>query len=174
MGQHDYDVVVIGGGMGGLSAAGFLTKSGIKTLLVEKLPFLGGRGSSLEYKGYQISTGAGAFGLGIEENIYRPLGASFKVRVPKTNSVYWINNQWRDLPEKGKLRAAMTIAAGEEDANNVMKIIRMLFFNMFLPLTIRIYKDSEKFDGNGFVLWVVRSLCQLQFSGSAVFAFVGC
>jgi len=124
MGQYDYDVVVIGGGMGGLSAAGFLTKSGIKTLLVEKLPFLGGRGSSLEYKGYQISTGAGAFGLGIEENIYRPLGASFKVRVPKTNSVYWINNQWHDLPEKGKLRAAMAIAAGEEDANNVMKIIR--------------------------------------------------
>ena len=124
MGRNDFDAVVIGGGMGGLSAAGFLTKAGIKTLLVEKLPFLGGRGSSLEYKGFQISTGAGAFGLGIEEDIYKPLGATFKVRVPKPNSVYWVNNQWHDLPEKGKLHAAIKIAAGEEAANNIMKAIK--------------------------------------------------
>lgn len=96
MAHDDYDVVVIGGGMGGLSAAGFLAKAGIKTLLVEKLPFLGGRATSMEYKGYQISTGAGAFGLGIDENIYRPLDAPFKVRVPNPNSVYWINNAWHD------------------------------------------------------------------------------
>ena len=96
MAHDDYDVVVIGGGMGGLSAAGFLAKAGIKTLLVEKLPFLGGRATSMEYKGYQISTGAGAFGLGIDENIYMPLDAPFKVRVPNPNSVYWINNSWHD------------------------------------------------------------------------------
>jgi phytoene dehydrogenase-like protein len=123
MAHYDYDVLVIGGGMGGLSATGFLTKAGIKTLLVEKLPFLGGRGSSLEYKGFQISTGAGAFGLGIEEDIYKPLGAAFKVRVPNPNTIYWINNEWHYVPEKGKLRSAMTIAGSAEEADNVMRAI---------------------------------------------------
>jgi len=124
MHHYDYDVVIVGSGMGGLGAAGFLTKAGIKTLVVEKLPFLGGRATSLEYKGYQISTGAGAFGLGIDDDIYKPLGATLRVRIPKTNSVYFINNEWHDVPEKGKLRAAITIAAGEEDANNAIKAIK--------------------------------------------------
>lgn len=124
MSEHDCDVVVIGAGMGGLSAAGFLTKAGIKTLLIEKLPFLGGRGSSLAYKGFQISTGAGAFGLGIHEDIYKPLGADFNVRIPEVNSMYWIKDQWHNVPEKGKLRAAMTLVGGAEEADKVMKAIR--------------------------------------------------
>jgi phytoene dehydrogenase-like protein len=52
------DVLVIGSGVGGLCAAAHLVKKGLKVLVAEKLPYVGGRFSSREYKGYQISTGA--------------------------------------------------------------------------------------------------------------------
>ena len=124
MKQEKYDVVVIGAGIGGLSAAAFLAKGGYKTLLVEKLPFVGGRASSIDYKGFKVSTGVGGFELGLEDDIYKPLGAPFNVRIPQPNNVYWINGKWHEVPEKGKLRAAITIASGEEDANKIMKALR--------------------------------------------------
>ena len=52
------DVLVIGSGVGGLCTAAQLVKKGLKVMVAEKLPYVGGRFSSREYKGYQISTGA--------------------------------------------------------------------------------------------------------------------
>ena len=124
MKQEKYDVVVIGAGMGGLSAGAFLAKGGYRTLVVEKLPFIGGRASSIEHKGFQVSTGICAWELGLEDDIYKPLGAPFNVRVPQPNNVYWINGKWHEVPEKGKLRAAITIASGEEEADKIMKALR--------------------------------------------------
>ena len=49
--KRDYDVVIIGAGMGGMAAAALLTHEGYKPLVVERLPFIGGRCSSFEYKG---------------------------------------------------------------------------------------------------------------------------
>jgi len=52
------DVLVIGSGVGGLCTAAQLVKKGLNVMVAEKLPYVGGRFSSREYKGYQISTGA--------------------------------------------------------------------------------------------------------------------
>ena len=52
------DALVIGSGVGGLCTAAHLVKKGLKVMVAEKLPYVGGRFSSREYKGYQISTGA--------------------------------------------------------------------------------------------------------------------
>lgn len=126
MTQEQYDVIVVGAGIGGLAAAAFLAKGGYKVLTVEKLPFVGGRGSSLEYKGFKLTTGAGGFELGLDEDIYKPLGMPFKelLRIPKPNSVYWVNGKWHQVPESGKLRAAITLASGEEEADKIMKALR--------------------------------------------------
>lgn len=124
MEQRNYDVIVIGAGMGGLSAGAFLSKVGYKTLIVEKLPFIGGRGSSLDYKGFKLTTGAGGFELALDEEIYGPLGAPFDVKIPSPNSVYYMGGKCYEVPESGKLRAALTIAGGEEEANRLMKVLK--------------------------------------------------
>ena len=42
--MQNYDVIVIGAGAAGLSAAALLAKEGKSVLVVERSPFLGGRG----------------------------------------------------------------------------------------------------------------------------------
>ncbi len=52
MADETYDVIVIGSGPGGSSAATLLQKRGIKTLIIEKNNFLGGKMVSIEKDGY--------------------------------------------------------------------------------------------------------------------------
>ncbi|BDD08375.1 phytoene dehydrogenase [Fulvitalea axinellae] len=51
------DVVVIGGGIAGLSAAGTCAKAGAKVLLLEKNDWVGGRMGSFSEKGFVFDTG---------------------------------------------------------------------------------------------------------------------
>ncbi len=51
-------VAVIGSGIGGLLSANLLAESGYYVEVYEKLPFIGGRFTSINYKGYEVSTGA--------------------------------------------------------------------------------------------------------------------
>jgi phytoene dehydrogenase-like protein len=124
MKTKDCDVVVIGAGIGGLSAAAFMAKAGYKTIVVEKLPFVGGRASSLEYKGYKLTTGVGGYELILDDEIYKPLGLPFNVRVPEPNNVYYIGGKCHKVPEKGKLREALKLAAGEEETKKIMKVLK--------------------------------------------------
>ena len=125
MKKERYDVLVIGAGAGGLTAAAFLAKAGYRVIILERLPFVGGRGSSLKHKkGFEVATGAAVFELGMKEDIFDPLGVPFQVRVPEPNSIYWIDGEWQKMPEKSKLRSAITIASGEEEADKIMKAIK--------------------------------------------------
>jgi phytoene dehydrogenase-like protein len=51
------DVLVVGGGMAGLTAAAYLSKAGLKVLLCEKETKTGGLVSSFEYKGFVFDGG---------------------------------------------------------------------------------------------------------------------
>lgn len=55
--NNEFDVIIIGGGLGGLSAAAILSNSGYKILLVEKSKNLGGRFSSYERNGFITDVG---------------------------------------------------------------------------------------------------------------------
>ena len=50
--------VVIGSGIGGLLTASFLIKNGYDVTVLEKAPYVGGRFTNLNYKGFGLSTGA--------------------------------------------------------------------------------------------------------------------
>lgn len=52
-----YDVIIVGGGHNGLTAAGYLGKAGLKTLVLERRPIVGGAVVTEEFHpGYKIST----------------------------------------------------------------------------------------------------------------------
>lgn len=54
-----YDAVIIGGGHNGLVAAFYLARAGLKTLVLERRPFVGGACNTEEFApGYRASTGA--------------------------------------------------------------------------------------------------------------------
>lgn len=56
-----FDVIVVGGGMAGLSATSFLKKENIDTLLIEKEDKLGGLVNSFQYQGFHFDGGIRSF-----------------------------------------------------------------------------------------------------------------
>jgi phytoene dehydrogenase-like protein/NAD-dependent dihydropyrimidine dehydrogenase PreA subunit len=56
--ENEYDVVVIGAGIGGLMTAAGLAKAGKKILVLEQMSFVGGKYTQIPYHGYAISTAA--------------------------------------------------------------------------------------------------------------------
>ncbi|MFK7831034.1 MAG: phytoene desaturase family protein [Congregibacter sp.] len=56
--EKDFDAIVIGGGMGGMCAAARLTSEGMKVLVLEKSPYLGGRCGHRVREDCLVTTGA--------------------------------------------------------------------------------------------------------------------
>ncbi|WP_290874914.1 FAD-dependent oxidoreductase [Gracilimonas sp.] len=65
--NQDYDAIIIGSGMGGMSAAAMLAKDGFKVLILEKAHAPGGCSSSYFRKGYVFESGATTL-IGFDEN----------------------------------------------------------------------------------------------------------
>lgn len=66
--QPEYDAVIIGSGIGGLMAAAALARQGWRVGVFEKLSFVGGRYTEIDYRGYSVTTGAWT-SLGLRSNI---------------------------------------------------------------------------------------------------------
>jgi phytoene dehydrogenase-like protein len=56
----DYDAIIVGGGIAGLTAAAYLSKAGLSTLLCEKEPILGGLVNTFERDGFVFDGGVRA------------------------------------------------------------------------------------------------------------------
>ena len=82
--QESADVIVIGSGIGGLTAAALLQERGISTLVFEKNRYPGGSCSSFQRQGYRFDAGASVFygfgdnstsgTLNLHTRIFRKLG----------------------------------------------------------------------------------------------------
>jgi len=123
--RENYDVVVIGSGMGGLSAAALLAAGGYKTLVVERLPRVGGRYSTIEHKGFKITTGAIEVEMGgAVERAFNAIGAKLDVR-PVPPIRYRIDGKDHELPPKGGMRALVSQACQDEnEAERVMGALK--------------------------------------------------
>ncbi len=81
-----YDAIIIGAGLGGLTAGAFLSKAGKKVLVVEKNNIIGGRCSSRTWDGFRFDVGADYFAKSMlktfarlnKDVALRPLGFSVK------------------------------------------------------------------------------------------------
>ena len=114
MTQKSCDVLVIGAGMGGLCAAALLSHAGYQTLVVERLPRIGGRCSTIEYKGFKCAAGAiGPEMGGLLEETFRQVGAGFDVR-PAGPPSYLVNGKICEVPSKGGFRALFSAATNDQ------------------------------------------------------------
>ena len=73
MDKKTCNVVVIGSGIGGLCAGARLANAGYKTIVLERMPILGGRYTNVDYKGFLITTGAGMVWGGVKDPVYLTL-----------------------------------------------------------------------------------------------------
>lgn len=58
MERYDYDAIIIGSGVGGISCGAILAKRGLKTVIFENHSEIGGYCSTFENQGYHFDTGA--------------------------------------------------------------------------------------------------------------------
>jgi phytoene dehydrogenase-like protein len=73
VGERPYDAVIIGGGHNGLVAGFSLSKAGLRTLVLERRPFVGGACNTEEFApGYRASTGAYVLSM-LRESIWRDM-----------------------------------------------------------------------------------------------------
>ena len=82
-----YDIVVVGGGIGGLTVAALLSARGMNTCLLERQSQVGGCIARVEFAGYDFEPGMGlytSFGAG---GIYEKLFSKLPVELPSVSLV---------------------------------------------------------------------------------------
>ncbi len=94
-----YDVVVIGAGAAGLSAAALLAKEGRSVCVVEASPWLGGRGMAVEDEGFTINVGGHLVedsGSGITK-VLEHVGKELVHGPTSSDMVIWENGGWKSV-----------------------------------------------------------------------------
>jgi C-3',4' desaturase CrtD len=107
-----YEVVVVGGGIGGLTAAALLAARGVKVCLIEKESRVGGCAASFQKFGYDFEPGAGLYASWqqgeIHERVFAelpvappevyPLSPAYVVRLPDRAEV-WLTENTEEFEE---------------------------------------------------------------------------
>ncbi len=96
-----FDVLVVGGGVAGLSVGAFLSREGIRVLVAERARMLGGRGKCFEYsKGYVVDFGVHALRMadeGAAARVFKKLREKLEVVEPRESGFYY-EESWSELP----------------------------------------------------------------------------
>ncbi len=124
------DALVIGSGVGGLTVAARLVKKGMNVVVIEMLPFVGGRFSSREYKGFTVTTGAIMIpfgGKGAFQEAFDLLNTPLNIRETKGATRYRLKHGEFEIPEKGGgLRPLLEFAMSDEvQANELVRQIQL-------------------------------------------------
>ena len=78
-----HEVVVVGGGIGGLTAAALLAARGVDVCLFERQSHVGGCVANFEHLGYTFEPTAGLYSGWEAEGIYEKIFSELPVELPK-------------------------------------------------------------------------------------------
>jgi protoporphyrinogen oxidase len=136
-----YDVVVIGAGAAGLTAGAILAKNGKKVLVLDKAPYLGGRGMAVPDEGFKLNLGGHLLedsGSGITK-VFEYLGKHLGHGPANTDM-----NVWDHTTEKwGSIRDRYS---GNKD--ELKKVIKALMDTSF--------EELDKWDDRSMREWILQ------------------
>lgn len=96
------EILIVGGGFGGLLVGAILSKNGFPVTIFEKKPILGGRANSIEYKpGYIVDYGIHAIRFskkGVIPKIFKKKLKQKLEIVDYGEGKLFMNDDWHDLP----------------------------------------------------------------------------
>ena len=93
------NVIIVGGGLAGLSAAVYLARAGRTVTIFERRRYLGGRAVTHLRHGYRFNLGPHAFYRnGHGWNVLRELGIPVRGGVPKPRGIAMLGNERYKLP----------------------------------------------------------------------------
>jgi phytoene dehydrogenase-like protein len=143
------NVIIVGGGLAGLSAAVFLARAGRTVTIFERRRYLGGRAVTHLRHGYRFNLGPHAFyrnGLGW--NVLRELGIPVRGGIPKLRGLAMLGRERYKLP--GNPWSALTtslfgLKAKAQFASLLLRI-RRIDPKPFASMTVREWIDSNASD----------------------------
>ncbi|HEX5966571.1 MAG TPA: FAD-dependent oxidoreductase, partial [Pyrinomonadaceae bacterium] len=115
-----YDVVVVGGGIGGLTVAALLSARGVKTCLLERNSLVGGCVARVEFAGHDFEPGMGlytSFGSG---EIYDRVFSELPVEVPETSLIAGSENLY--LIKGGPASVAERLAESIKKSGGTLRL----------------------------------------------------
>ena len=116
----EYDAIVVGGGIAGLGATSCLAKQGVRVLLCERAPVLGGLLGSRQRQGVTWERGCtGLQGKGILLPLLRSLGLEERVRLQPLPVVRHLAGQRIELRSPEGLEELETVVARASGAGGV-------------------------------------------------------
>ena len=132
MDRKSVDVAVIGSGIGGLCLAARLSHAGYKTIVLERMPIIGGRFPWVEYKGYYLPIAAVTIYYGPRDPVLvtlRDVGDETDFQMKALLPPRWrIGGRDYDTPEKNMLWHLISIASrNKQEEEKVIKAMRHAF-----------------------------------------------
>ena len=113
----DYDVIVIGAGLGGLSAGSILAKRGKKVLVLEQSGQIGGCCSTYDVNGYKYDIGASVVEMmPIIDKTFEEFGTTFKKEVDliECDPIYSVI-----FPDDTRLKIPMSVEGAAEEIGKI-------------------------------------------------------
>ncbi len=120
MEKKSCDVAVIGAGIGGLCLAARLAYAGYRTIVVEKMPILGGRYTYVDYKGYWVPVSAICIWGGWKDPVLLTLkdikaNTDFEKDMKVLPQPKWrLNGKDYEMPAKGSLARLTSLACRDK------------------------------------------------------------
>lgn len=121
--NKEYETIVVGGGMAGLTSAAYLCRNGLSTLLVEKGDKTGGLVNTFWHQGFAFDSGIRAFeNSGILFPMLKSLGIN--IEFTKNPVSIGIENQWLKLVSRDSLQnyASMLTTLFPDNAEDIARI----------------------------------------------------
>ena len=124
--ESSYDVIIVGGGIGGTAIGALLANRGHKVLLVDKNQTIGGRCTSYEKDGFTVDLGVHLFGVADRGS----LGEVCR-RVGRPDAVQWVAIQQPVLRYKDEVKRYSRRTMQEMVPRTEMENFGLLFANIF-------------------------------------------